>query len=245
MTLPAHAVEDTNWLEPEDLYLQAGSSCETDRPLFQGDVFTGVPLPSLPGKPPNFGKVSIDFTESLAMLLPHPCQCYNGDRLRPRLTVAPVTEVPNYENFGADRDRAYDKFALPDLPVMREGNETSISHVASFGRLVTVPKDYLSPSNRMACLSHKGLGLLAKRVIRFQLRMPTELTATMAYTASQWNEAFLMQAWVRTHGTLEGFSNWMKSPMSIPSLDAYELVVPQEIVTGAVDVLLNEIAKLN
>lgn len=244
MTLPAPAVEDANWLEPEDLYLRTGNSCEVDRPLFQGDVFTGVPLPSLPRRPPNPGKVTVDFTESLAMLLPHPCQCYNGDSLRPRLTVAPVTDVLNYENFGPDRDKAYDKFALPDLPVIRDGNETLISHVASFGRLVTVPKEYLSPSNRVACLSHKGLGLLAKRVIRFQLRMPTELTATMAYTASQWNEAFLMQAWVRKHGTLEGFSNWMSSPISIPSLDDNELVVPQEHVTGALDVLLDEVAKL-
>lgn len=243
MNLPAPAVEDTNWLEPEDLYLQAGSSCEIDRPLFQGDVFTGVPLPSLPKRPPAPGKVPIDFTESLAMLLPHPCQCYNGDSLRPRLTVAPVTEVLNYDNFGEDRDRAYDKFALPDLPVIREGKESRISHVASFGRLVTVPKDYLSPSSRLACLSHRGLGLLAKRVIRFQLRMPTELISTMAYTASQWNEAFLMQAWVRKHGTLAGFSTWMQTPLTIWTINANEATVPQEVVTGALDILLEEISK--
>src|SRR5258708_4242769 len=165
MNVPAPAVGDVNWLEPEDLYLQVGAACEIDRPLFQGDVFIGVPLPSFPGTPPAPGKVTVDFTESLVMLLPHPCQCYNGDKLRPHLTVAPVTEIPNYDTFGPERDRAFDKFALPDLPVIRDGSECPVSHLASFGRLLTVPRDYLVTSQRIACLSHKGLGLLAKRLI--------------------------------------------------------------------------------
>lgn len=241
MTLPEPAVEDVNWLEPEDLYLVTGSACEIDRPLFQGDVFSGVPLPSMPRRPPQPGKVSIDFTESLAMIVPHPCQCYYGDNLRPLLTVAPVTEVPNYENLGPDKDRAYDKFALPDLPVTRDGREQLVSHMANFGRLLTVPKDYLPTSNRIACLSHKGLGLLAKRLIRFQLRMPSELSDTMAYTMNQWNEAFLMQAWVRKYKSLVGFSSWLKTPRMIASLDSINPVTPADFVVGALEVLLEEV----
>jgi hypothetical protein len=178
------------------------------------------------------------------MLLPHPCQCYNGDSVRPFLTVAPVTEVPSYDNLGPNRDRAFDKFALPDLPVMRDGAERSVSHIASFGRLVTVPRDYLTTSQRIACLSHKGLGLLAKRLIRFQLRMPTELADTMAYTMSQWNEAYLMQAWVRKYKTLKGYSAWLRTPCRIETLDSKDPVIPSEYVLGAVDVLLSEIEGL-
>jgi hypothetical protein len=244
MSLPAPAVEDADWLEPDELYLTTGESCEVDRPLFQGDVFTGVPLPSLPRKMPEQGKVEIDFADSMAMLLPHPCQCYNGDSLRPQLTVAPVTEVLNYDNFGEDHSRAYDKFALPDLPVTRDGDEALISHVASFGRLTTVPRDYLDPGRRIACLSHKGLGLLAKRLIRFQLRMPSQLGQVMVFTQSQWNEAFLMQAWIRKHRTLKGFSAWMKTPCIVPQLNASQDVIPIDYLLGALEALIETIENL-
>jgi hypothetical protein len=155
--------------------------------------------------------------------------------------VAPVTEVPNYENLGPNRDRAFDKFALPDLPVLRDGEERLVSHIASFGRLLTVPKDYLSTSYRIACLSHKGLGLLAKRLIRFQLRMPSQLSDTMAYTMSQWNEAYLMQVWVRKYKSLEGYSSWLRMPRVIAALDPDNPVTPSDYVVGALDVLLDEV----
>jgi hypothetical protein len=245
MALPAPAVANVDWLEPDELYLCRGGACEIDRPLFQGDVFCGVPLPALPTTPPAFGKVSLNFAESLVMLLPHPCQCYHGDRLRSHLTVAPVTEVPNYDTFGPAKDRAFDKFALPDLLVTRDDREEAISHLASFGRMVTVPKTYLSTSQRIACLSHMGLGLLAKRLIRFQLRMPANLSDTMVYTAHQWNEAFIMQAWVRRFKSLEGYSDWMSSPQLVPSLNASQAIVPNDYVTGALDDLLDEVGRLS
>ena len=244
MNLPAPANEDVNWLEPTDLYLSVGDSCEIDRPLFQGDVFTGVPLPSLPGAPPGAGRVPIDFTEWTVMLIPHPCQCYNGDKLRSHLTVAPVQEVPNYDTLGPERDRAFDKFALPDLPVTQEGDGQSISYLANFGRLLTVPREYLIPSRRIACLSHQGLGLLAKRLIRFQLRMPSRLSDTMAYTTNQWNEAFLMQAWVRKHLTLKGYSRWLKTPCVIKALDEEQPLVPADYLTGALDVLIDAVTAM-
>jgi len=93
---------------------------------------------------------------------------------------------------------------------------------------------------RIACLTHKGLGLLAKRLLGFQLRYPTTLAQAMAYTQAEWNEAPLMQAWVRTHGgKLRGFSDWMKTPTAIPDVSGDdELTEPRTLRLGAPDVLL-------
>lgn len=236
--MTAVATEDTNWLEPDQLYLRVAPDCEPDRPVFQGDVFRAVTLPQLPKKPVAAGSVSVTFAETMCMVVPHPCQCYHGDKLRPRLTVAPVHEVPNYDNFRPDRSGAKDKFALPDLPVREHGGGWTLkSHVADLGRLTTVPSGWLSPGNRVACLSHAGLGLLAKRVLGFQLRYPAALVTTMAYTAAEWNEAYLMQAWVRRHGELKGFSEWLRTPQVLPGVNNGQAIAPYEIRAGALDVL--------
>ncbi len=238
------AVADTYWLEPEDLYLTVADSVERDRPVFQGDVFHSVPLPQLPGEAPASGPVVINFELSLCMVVPHPCQCYHGDKVRPRLTVAPVTEVPNYDNFRADRSGAKDKFALPDLHIPQPGGSwEQASHVADLGRLTTINNRWLELGNRVACLSHQGLGLLAKRVLGFQLRYPITLSNAMAYTAAEWNQAYLMQAWVRRHRRLEGFSAWLRDPQLIPGVANGVPISPAEVCAGALDALLSLIGE--
>lgn len=233
------AVEDTNWLEPEQLYLAVAPHVEADRPVFQGDVFHAVALPQLPHRPVPPGNATITFTDSLCMVVPHPCQCYHGDKLRPRLTVAPVRQVPGYDNFRSDRSGAKDKFALPDLPAPQpDGTWQATSHVADLGRLTTVGSPWLSTGNRVTCLSHQGLGLLAKRVLGFQLRYPITLANAMAYTAAEWNEAYLMQAWVRRHGQLKGFSDWLRALQAIPGVGGGQPVAPYEVRAGAFDALL-------
>ncbi|MDQ3342978.1 MAG: hypothetical protein M3524_05335 [Actinomycetota bacterium] len=239
----SNSTADLNWLEPEHLYLQRVPDCEVDRPLFQGDVLAGVPLPVLPSSPPAEGKREVEFVNQLVMVVPHPCQCYNGDNPRPRLTVAPITEVADYATFGEERTGAKDKFALPDLPVPAEDGTWAVSsHVADLGRLTTVGKKYLKTTNRVACLSHEGLGLLAKRVLAFQLRFPVALGAAMTYTAGEWAESFLMQAWVRRHRTLKGYSAWMHTPTLIPGVGSGQPVAPYAVRAGALDILLELIS---
>lgn len=236
------AVEDTNWLEHDKLYLCFAPDCEIDRPVFQGDVFRAVTLPQLPNKPVPPGPSEIVFVESLCMVVPHPCQCYHGDDIRPRLTVAPVRPVQDYNNFRPDRSGAKDKFALPDLPVTQsDGTWARTSHVADLGRLTTISSRWLNPQNRIACLSHQGLGLLAKRVLGFQLRYPLTLANAMAYTAAEWNEAYLMQAWVRRYGALKGFTDWLHEPQDIPGVGGGTQVAPYAVRAGALDVLLEMI----
>jgi hypothetical protein len=233
------AVEDLNWLEPEELYLASGESCEIDRPLFQGDIFTEIPLPVLPKTAPTIGKSQIEFVESIAMVVPHPCQCYYGDKLRPAITVAPVTQVLNYDNFGKDRDGKRDAFALPDLM----GGE-GVSYIANFGKLVSLPSSYLELSKRIACLTHMGIGLLSKRFIRFQSRVPSQLAQVMAFSQDQWNEAYLMQAWVRKFGKLKGFTEWMKSQIFIESIDPNNQILPRDYLTSSLPELLEAVREL-
>jgi hypothetical protein len=237
--LPEPWVPDLNWLEPSELYLSVGSGCEVDRPIFQGDVFVDVPIPEIPKRPPTGTVVEVKVVPSIVMLVPHPCQCYHGDSLRPYLTLAPVTEVRDYSTFGLDHTGAKDKFALLDLPTGSADGAPRKSHVANFGRLLSVGKDYIHPRKRVACLSHMGLGLLTKRLLQFQLRAPSELATVMAFTQKQWNEAFVMQAWVRSRGSLKGFTEWMRTETRIAALG--DRVVPDDYVTGAVEVLLDEV----
>ena len=242
MSTPAPAVEDTNWLDGDgDLYLQAGPSVERDRPIYQGDVFAGVPIIRLPKKPPEGNAVELQVETGVVMVVPHPCQCYHGDRLRPYLTVAPVKVVENYDSFGDDHAGAKDKFALLDLPVPARTTDGWVAQscVADFGRIFSAPNSWLKLENRIACLTHQGIGLLAKRVLGFQLRFPTTLSQAMVYTHAEWNESFLMQAWVQKHRELKGFTAWMRQKQVIPGVSQDgELIKPADLRVGAPDILM-------
>lgn len=243
--MPVNPAEpDSHWLEPGDLYLATGDLVEVDRPVFQGDVFADVPVLQLPTTPPDGepAMLELPLNRQLVMVVPHPCQCYNGDNLRPHLTVAPVKLVEDYDNFGDDRRGAKDKFALPDLPALSESGGWKVgSHVADFGRLVSVPRKYLWQRKRVSCLSHKGLGLLAKRLALFQLRHPIALADAMAFTAAEWNESFLMQAWIRENeGRLKGYTNFMRTPVALEGVGE-DPVVPYDVRVGALDKLLEAI----
>jgi hypothetical protein len=169
----------------------------------------------------------------LAMVIPHPCRCYRGDSLRKYLTVAPVLPVRNYSSFGPDRTGHKDKFALPDLLESEER-----SHVAGFGRLVSLPNSYRDVTHRVACLSHPGPGLLAKRVIGFQARVPLSLSTCTAAARNQWHEAFLMQQRVVRNRSLQGFSSWLTSPTDVPGMGQ---CVPKQVMAVALPELLGRL----
>lgn len=236
------ALPDTNWLDPADLYFSCGAALRdsnNDRPIYQGDVFEGIPVPNLPKHAPAADSAEVTFKRGLAMVVPHPCQCYYGDKLRPYLTVAPVKGVENYDNFKPDRSGAKDKFALPDLPHSEDGVFLTGNFVADFGRLVTIPNRWIDITKRVACLSHQGLGLLGKRVLGFQLRdSTTTLSKAMAFTQEEWSESFLMQAWVRKNGTLSGFTDWLKTEQVVSGLGDGRAVIPRDYRAAALDVLL-------
>ncbi|WP_204017872.1 hypothetical protein [Sphaerimonospora thailandensis] len=86
-----------------------------------------------------------------------------------------------------------------------------------------------------------GLGLLAKRLLQYQLRAPSTLANTMAYTYKQWNEAIAMQAWIRRYGSLKGFSDWTRSPRIFPGIAPGAPMTPGQIMAGALEVVLDAI----
>jgi len=235
MTPPA--IADTNWLQASELYRTVGNAVEIDWPIYQGDVFSDVPVPELPVEMPVSDRLELPLRSGMIMIVPHPCRCYRGDMLRERLTIAPVDLTDSYGKFGKDHSGWTDHFGLPGLV----GDTADGGYVADFSRLVSLPTSWLDPEKRIACLSHKGLGLLAKRMLGFQLRYPVELGAAMVYTAGEWTEAFLMQAWVRTHRTLAGYSAWLKTPVVIAGVNGGEPIAPRELRESGRDVLLGEI----
>lgn len=238
-------VPDKNWLEPGELYHARGEiaqDTERDRPIYQGDVFENVPILTLPKEPPIPPEATFEISRQIVMVVPHPCQCYHGDKLRPHITVAPVQQVENYDNFTETKTGAKDKFGLPCLSLQKDGSWEYLNHVANFSKIFSLPNKWLNVNSRIACLSHQGLGLLAKRVLGFQLRdNSTTLANAMAFTQSEWNESFLMQAWVRKNGSLKGFTTWMRNPQLIDGLGGGSAVVPADYRAGALDALLQAI----
>ena len=63
----------------------------------------------------------------------------------------------------------------------------------------------------------------------------------MNYTAGEWTEAFLMQAWVRKHQTLAGYTKWLKTPRVIDGVNAGEPIAPRELRETGHDILMTEI----
>jgi hypothetical protein len=238
---PAPAVKDDDWIDSaEELYLQRGDAVELDRPIFQGDVFLGVPLFRAPAAPPPPGRGEVTTRLHAVMVVPHPCQCYHGDQLRDFLTVAPLESVKDLSLFGPDHKRAIDKFPLIDLPIQKaaDGAWEHRSMVAVFGRLQSIPHRWLTSGTRVACLSHPGLGLLGRRVLNFQMRYSLTLSNAMAFTQTEWEEAYVMQAWIRTHGSLAGYSDWAKEPRVIPGVNAGEPIAPVAVRATAREALI-------
>lgn len=238
MTAFAPAVDDTDWLSPSELYHCRGEAVERTRPIYQGDVFANVPWPMLSSDPPITGPSLVEFETRTVLVLPHPCQCYKGDELRNLLTVAPVVELENWSYFGSGSRKGKDRFGLPDL----HGIPGS-KHAADFSALLSIPSRWLALDSRIACLSWKGYGLLAKRILGFQLRADYPLSDTMRYTSGEWNESFAMQAWVERHGSLTGYTAWMWTETHLTGVGPGDVLIkPYEIRESALDVLLAAIS---
>lgn len=239
------AIRNEKWLEPPDLYSCPGFEIARTRPIFQGDVFEGVHLPELPPLPPFEDRVEIPWCACAVMVLPHPCECYHGDSLRPWLTVAPVRLAENYGDFGHDLTGGKDKFPLPDLMLFNtKGTQYSTSvrpsesYVAAFGQMVSIPSTYLDRQRRIASLTHKGLGLLAMRILSFQLRANFSISQTLTYTADQWAEADLMQAWVEKNGILGGYTQWLKKDVIPHPLAPSRSIRRDELLASRPDILM-------
>ncbi len=61
----------------------------------------------------------------------------------------------------------------------------------------------------------------------------------MNFTAGEWSESFLMQAWVRRHRSLIGFTAWLHQPTVIAGVNNDEPIAPYDLREGALGELLD------
>jgi hypothetical protein len=159
-------------------------------PYNQGDVFEGVPLPSLNGAE----------TAGLVMLFLHPCTMRRGATMAPRLTVLDVRQVSGKRPL--DEPRHWDrKYAVIPLPDFAGGGHDA--YEADLMEMATVPLAALDRTRRVAVLSELGRSHMLHRVIyhltrkavptmvieRATARVQAELQLQADWTASAWGGA--------------------------------------------------------
>lgn len=226
-------IPDTWRIDPDEFWHYRGNPPPV-RPLFQGDVFEDVPLPTLPPQPPEPGMVETRYVQQRAMLLPHPCQCHKGDTVRPRLVVAPVELVPQGEGFRSGFASHWPYFPLEGL----DGD--SKVYRADLALVQTVPSAYLSPEQgRIACLSEIGVGLLMKRLLKFQTRVDHALGDVVASFHDDWVDAEIWQVWRETRGTAAGYEKWKNTEQTIQGLP--EPVIPKHMLVGRTSQLIDHL----
>ena len=156
---------DYEWFPPADrLYADPPIPRET-REVFQGDVFSDVPVhryPFRPGQSEVEPRTSVGF----AMILGHPCelsQLEKGADLPWRL-ICPVAEDRD-RRLRPDGDGNFYAFPLPNL------FEAEDLWYADFRFLSTIDRRYLDPSHRVSALSHPGWLALQRRLAHFLTRI--------------------------------------------------------------------------
>lgn len=166
--------------DPADLYHERGE-VHRFRPLFQGDVFSGITGPGLPD----------DLDEgNLAMLISHPCSMVTtGARYVANVEVVRVWKHKRIK-FGDWHRRAFDVLPLPDLV---EGSGEHWAAVFTERTHVPMPADRLD--DRMAALSLPGVLALQQRLIHWSTRVAISNDHLEAATKPVWIENDLQESW--------------------------------------------------
>ena len=158
------------------LYRARGDEVSATRPIFTGDVFTGVQLPGSTGK----------IKARSVVVLQHPCSMRtNGVDLAWQVLAAEVTNRKEIDEPGWINGN----FNLMPLPDIRpEVTSQSQHQAANFDNLYTVAPDLLT--SRVASLSPFGVNLLLQRWVHYSSRVvvPTntfheQTVACLLYTS--------------------------------------------------------------
>jgi hypothetical protein len=161
----------------ENLYETYGSE-EDDplRPVFQGDVFTGITLAGYESS-----------HHEAVMLVGHPCSLREGADLRSRLqaiAVRPHQRVPPEV-----WPTAY-KQCLP-LPALDDGG----SKAALVREMGIVTREQVTNARRVATLSKRGILLLQQRLVWTLARTVVRLDTFEEHNAPQFTELELLEYW--------------------------------------------------
>jgi hypothetical protein len=163
------------------LYRTRGDEVSATRPLFTGDVFTGVQLPGSTGK-----------TKARSVVvLQHPCSMRtNGVDLVWQVLVAEVTNRKELDGPGWEGGN-YNLMPLPDI--RPEATSQSQHQAANFDNLYTVAPDLLT--SRIASLSPFGVNLLLQRWVHYSSRVVVPTHTFHEQTVASYEEADLIEEW--------------------------------------------------
>ncbi|MFP7834907.1 hypothetical protein [Marisediminicola sp. LYQ134] len=163
------------------LYRARGNEVSASRPVFTGDVFTGIALPGSTGK----------IKDRTVMVIQHPCSMRtNGVDLAWQVLVA---EVTNRKELSED-EWTTGHFNLMPLPSLRPELTSQAQHqAANFDNLYMVPPDRLT--TRIAALSPLGVNLLLQRWVNFSSRVIVPSYDFHAQTVVFYEEADLVEEW--------------------------------------------------
>ena len=163
------------------LYRARGDEVSATRPIFTGDVFTGVQLPGSTGK----------IKARSVVVLQHPCSMRtNGVDLAWQVLAAEVTNRKEIDEPGWINGN----FNLMPLPDIRpEVTSQSQHQAANFDNLYTVAPDLLT--SRVASLSPFGVNLLLQRWVHYSSRVVVPTNTFHEQTVAFYEEADLIEEW--------------------------------------------------
>lgn len=163
------------------LYRARGDEVAATRPIFTGDVFTGVELPGSTGK----------IKARSVLVLQHPCSMRtNGVDLAWKVLVA---EVANRKELD-EQSWVGGHFNLMPLPGLRPDIASRSQHqAANFDNLYTVAPALLT--SRIASLSPFGVNVLLQRWVHYSSRVVVPTHTFHEQTVAFYEEADLIEEW--------------------------------------------------
>lgn len=165
------------------LYRARGDEVSQTRPIFTGDVFTGVQLPGSTGsvKPRS------------VIVLQHPCSMRtNGVDLSWQVLVSEVANRKEINEAGWIGGN----YNLMPLPNIRPNVTNQSKHqAANFDNLYAVAPEVLTLPERLASLSAFGVNLLLQRWVHYSSRVVVPTRNFHEQTVAFYEEADLIEEW--------------------------------------------------
>lgn len=180
----AHDLEAPPGHEPDwdDLYIARGAEVVAHRPLFTGDVFTGVPVQA----PRQDAKIRA------VLVLEHPCTMrIDGVTLSSSILVAkvrnfPILPRPDWNTNGK---------VMPLPALMPQIDSGKRNQAAFFDETYHVHPEDLELSKRIACLSEIGTYLLWQRWVYHSTRVIAPTFNFEEMNSPVFAEVDLVESW--------------------------------------------------
>ncbi len=178
------------------LYSAIAPDVSPHRPLFTGDIYTGVDISGVGPSP--------------AIVIGHPCS-FRG-RKGQLVQRTPVAEVGVRQEVPAHRwsNGFFDRMPPAGLPL--EG-EFHVARLDQFGLALTRS---LTRPERIACLSHAGINQLQQRLVFHQTRLEVPTAKFHEAFDHTYEEADLLEEWTTELADLDSdpdasFESWIRA----------------------------------